>query len=154
MVTVPALSCRCRRRHNNGWMQSEMAICINGMSGSCWGYSSGHGWASAYATQRQCTTNRSMHYRGSTPHFVAGRGYSDSATRLPDGRCWVLLPRAATPRGGGTNCHDQQAANAFQMQDGLRKSPQDVLQPTAARTWGILPTTAELVPAILFPSYT
>ncbi len=85
---------------------------------------------------------------------ATGRGHPDGATQLPDGRCWVLLPRAATPGGGGANCHDQQAANAFWMQDGLRKSPQDILQPTAAQTWGILPTTAELIPAILLPSYT
>ena len=68
-----------------------------------------------------CTTEAVL------PNFAAGRGHPDGATRLPDGRCWVLLPRAATPGGGGTNCHDQQAANAFWMQDGLRKSPQDIL---------------------------
>ncbi len=88
------------------------------------------------------------------PNFAAGKGHPDGATQLSDGRCWVLLPRAATPGGGGANCHDQQAANAFRMQDGLRKSPPDVLQPTAAQTWGILPTTAELIPEILPPSYT
>jgi hypothetical protein len=32
--------------------------------------------------------------------------------------------------------------------------PDPLLQSTAAQTWGILPTTAELVPEILLPSYT